>query len=122
VRFVVDESADRQIADALRKAGHEVVSIAEISPGIADDVVLHLANDTEAVLVTCDKDFGELIFRQHRAHAGVVLVRLAGHSSDEKAAIVVAAVEAHQTEIQSRFCVVSHRAIRIRLPQVNPNI
>jgi predicted nuclease of predicted toxin-antitoxin system len=84
VRFVVDESADRQIADALREAGHEVTSIAEISPGIADDRVLRLANDTEAVLVTCDKDFGELIFRQHRAHAGVVLVRLAGHSPVER--------------------------------------
>ena len=75
------ESVDRSIVERLRADGHAVHYVAEDESGIADDVVLSRANELGALLVTADGDFGELVFRLGRAHAGVVLLRLAGLSA-----------------------------------------
>jgi predicted nuclease of predicted toxin-antitoxin system len=114
VTFVADESVDRQIVEAVRGLGYDVLSIAETAAGIADEDVLRRANDARSVLVTADKDFGELVFRQRRLHAGIVLVRLAGLAPALKALVVVAAIGAHRAELEGAFCVVTDRAVRIR--------
>ena len=59
--FVADESVDRQIVEAVRGLGYDVLSIAESAAGVD---VLSRANDAQSVLLTADKDFGELVFRQ----------------------------------------------------------
>jgi predicted nuclease of predicted toxin-antitoxin system len=88
MNFLADESVDFQIVDRLRQEGHLVRYIAEIEAGVSDDVVLNLANKEASLLLTADKDFGELIFRQHRLAEGVILIRLAGLSPMSKAEIV----------------------------------
>jgi predicted nuclease of predicted toxin-antitoxin system len=70
VNFVADESVDRPIYERLRREGHSVEAITERSPGAADPDVLQLARQLDAVLVTADTDFGELVFRQGQATAG----------------------------------------------------
>jgi predicted nuclease of predicted toxin-antitoxin system len=92
VNFLADESIDRQIVDLLRQDGHSVWYVAEMDPGIGDDVILDRANDEGVMLLTADKDFGELVFRQRRLTAGVVLTRLLGLSPDSRARIVSAAI------------------------------
>ncbi len=112
--FVADERVDRQIVEAVRGLGYDVLSIAESAAGIADEDVLSRANDAQSVLLTADKDFGELVFRQHRLHAGIVLFRLAGLAPAAKAPVVVAAIKAHGTELEGEFCVITDTAVRIR--------
>ncbi|MDQ4062337.1 MAG: DUF5615 family PIN-like protein [Actinomycetota bacterium] len=80
------------MVERLRQDGHEVLYVVEMEPGILDDVVLGLANREEMPLLTTDMDFGELVFRQHRSHSGVVLLRLSGLSTQAKAATVAAAI------------------------------
>ena len=63
MELLADESVERQIVEALRGAGHDVLSVAESEPGMPDDEVLALATRKRAVLVTLDTDFGELVFR-----------------------------------------------------------
>ena len=112
--FVVDESVDRQIVDCLRADGYEVFYIAEMKPGISDDEVLSLANRKGSLLVTADKDFGELVFRQHRISAGVLLIRLAGLLPAEKAKMVASAIGSHKTSLPNAFTVITPGVIRIR--------
>jgi len=64
VNLLADEGVDRQIVARLRRDGHNVRYVAEMSPGIPDEAVLDAANRGEALLLTADKDFGELVFRQ----------------------------------------------------------
>jgi predicted nuclease of predicted toxin-antitoxin system len=52
------------IVQHLRDAGHQVFYMAEIQPRADDDQVLELANQKEAVLITRDKGFGQMVFRQ----------------------------------------------------------
>lgn len=112
--FVADENIDRQIVSFLRDGGHQVVAVAEMNPGISDSIVLNLANQTASILLTADKDFGELVFRQGQLSAGIVLVRLAGQPPDMKAAIVGAVVRAHAEELVGAFTVITSRNVRIR--------
>jgi predicted nuclease of predicted toxin-antitoxin system len=77
VRFLADENFPGPSVRILRDAGHDVVWIRETSPGIADPAVLERAQREVRVLLTSDKDFGELAFRVGLpATAGVVLCRL----------------------------------------------
>ena len=112
--FLADECVDQPIAQRLRQDGHEVVCISETEPSTPDDAVLSHANARRAVLITGDKDFGELVFRDGRAAYGVLLVRLAGLSPRTKAAIVSAAVRDRGREMPRAFTVVSPGLIRIR--------
>lgn len=114
MNFVADEGIDRQIVDRLRQDGHHVQYIAEMDPGISDEVVLSIANQEEAPLITADKDFGELVYRQKQIMPGVVLVRLAGLSSLQKAEIVSKGISQHKGELLHSFAVITPGAIRIR--------
>ena len=112
--FVLDEDVSRHIARALRREGHHIVCVSELAPSISDEAVLDMANEKGALLVTADKDFGELIFRQGRAAVGVVLLRLARLSQPTRAAIVAAAVQEHGLQLKGAFTVVTPGLVRIR--------
>jgi predicted nuclease of predicted toxin-antitoxin system len=114
VNLFADESVDRQIVDRLRQDGHQTPFVAEMEPGISDDVVLTRANQGGAMLLTADKDFGELVFRQNRLSFGAILIRLAGLSPERKAQIVVDAIQKHGKDMPRAFTVISPNAIRIR--------
>jgi predicted nuclease of predicted toxin-antitoxin system len=114
MNFLADENIDRQVVDHLRQAGHRVWYVTEMDPGISDDVVLDMANREGALLLTADKDFGELVFRQHRLSPGVLLIRLAGLSSSAKAGLVALAIEEHGAELWQAFSVITPGVIRIR--------
>lgn len=114
MNLFADEGIDRQIVVQLRLEGHAVLYVAEFEPGISDDVVFDKANQTNALLVTADKDFGEMAFRQGSVRAGVVLLRLAGLSPGPKADIVSAVVREHENELTGSFSVVSPGMVRIR--------
>ncbi|HEX9973169.1 MAG TPA: DUF5615 family PIN-like protein [bacterium] len=114
MNFVADESVDQQIVDRLRRDRHQVWSVAEMTPGISDNIVLDLANREDALLLTADKDFGELVFRQRLITSGVILIRLAGLSQIKKAEIVAFAINKHGDELQRLFTVISPGIIRFR--------
>lgn len=62
MKLLADENLDLTVVARLREAGHQVIAVAEMEPGISDDVVLDRANAEAAMLLTEDKDFGELAF------------------------------------------------------------
>ena len=114
MKLVADESVDFPIIAALRTAGHDVLAVVELAPGIDDEAVLELANQQRALLLTADKDFGELVHRLRRVHWGVVLVRLAGLKPQEKAVLVERVFHLRISELVGAFTVISRRTVRIR--------
>jgi len=114
MNWVADESVDRPIVERLREDGHEVWYVAEAQPGMPDEEVLCCANEQGAPLLTADKDFGELVFRRRLISNGVMLLRLAGLSSDTKAEIVSTIVRRHASELLGRFTVAAPGVVRIR--------
>lgn len=59
MKFVIDESVDKQIADLLKINDFDVLYITDTYSGISDEEVLKLANSISALILTADKDFGE---------------------------------------------------------------
>ena len=114
MNFLADESIDRAITERLRQDGHEVQDVAEMAAGSTDEAVLSWAVQENAILITADKDFGEMVFRQHRLVTGVVLLRLPGLPSGMKADIVAFAVKEHGAKLPNAFSVIKPGATRIR--------
>ena len=114
MNLLADESVDRPVVERLRADKHSVVYVAELDPGVGDDAVLERANHDGMLLITADRDFGELVFRLGRIHAGVVLIRLAGLSSEVKANAVSRALAERGDELLSAFSVISPGSLRIR--------
>lgn len=77
MKFHADASVKRQLVDALRDRGLDVSSQLEIDPTASDDAVLAAARSRDAILLTEDKDFGELVFKRRLLSVGVILVRVA---------------------------------------------
>ena len=114
MNFLADESVDRPVVERLRRDGHQVSYIAELGPGMPDDAVLNRANQEAALLLTADKDFGEMVFRQRLHMHGVVLIRLAGLTPVRKAEVVALAVREHLMELPRSFAVIMPGILRVR--------
>lgn len=114
MKVFADESVDWPVVDALRRDGHEVRSVVEIDPGIPDDKVLSAAHDTGSLLITADKDFGELIHQRGRASFGVLLVRCPQWTGSRVAEAIVRCLRQHGGELHRSFTVLSPRHLRIR--------
>lgn len=116
MNFVADESVDQQVVERLREEGHAVRYIVETGPGASDEDVLEQAKHEGAILLTADKDFGEIVFRQRRVTEGVLFMRLAGQSQKRKAEIVASGIKRHGEELLRAFSVITPGGIRIRKP------
>lgn len=112
--FVADECVLDSIIVRLRSDGHTVHAIRDASGGAPDPDVLAIAVSQQAVLLTQDKDFGELVYRLKMSHCGIVLIRLAGMTSAERADLVSGVIANHASEIPNAFTVISPDNVRIR--------
>jgi predicted nuclease of predicted toxin-antitoxin system len=114
MRLVADENVPRSVVQALRDSGHDVVWIRTESPGIGDAAVLQRAAQNHRIVLTFDKDFGELAGQAILPDdVGVILLRnLAGLPRD-LAAGIVATVNARD-DWGGHFSVIEPGRVRMR--------
>ena len=80
-KFLADESFSFAITSILRKKGYDIKCIGDMAAGVSDRVVYKIAEQDARIILTEDKDFGELAVRFKLKAIGVVLLRV---SSTEK--------------------------------------
>ena len=114
MKFLADESVDFPIIELLRANDYDIKSVMEEFPSEADDIILTVANNQERILITLDKDFGELVYRLKKCHAGVILIRLDGVKPKNKATITLDMIEQHSAELRNAFTVIQPGMTRIR--------
>lgn len=114
MRILANENFPGPVIRELRQRGHDVASIKESMRGAADPEVLARAQAEERLVVTFDKDFGELAYRYGLpASSGVILFRLSGSSPEIDNARALSALES-RIEWTGSFSVVSDDRIRVR--------
>ena len=113
MNFLADESCAGPVIRALRNSGHDVVAISEVASGATDEEVLERALNEKRILLTEDRDFGELVFARGRSSAGVILVRFQSHARRAKPATVVEAVAKLGSRLRDAFTVVEPGRVRI---------
>ena len=114
MKILADENVPGAAVEMLRSAGHDVAWVSEGGSGAADTDILSRASDESRLLITFDKDFGDLAFlaRMPVSH-GIVLFRLASMSKDTVPQFVADSL-ASQVEWEGHFSVISERRIRMR--------
>lgn len=114
MRFLADENFPRDVIGELRASGHDVTSAKETLRAEADELVLRAAMEQSRIVLTCDKDFGQLAFQSRLpAHCGVVLFRLGGSSPENDNARMIR-VLASRTDWAGHFSVVTDSRLRVR--------
>jgi len=114
VRFLVDESTGRSVAAYLRREGHDVHTVTESQPGAADKAVLEQAVSEDRILITNDKDFGELVYRRRWEHRGILLLRLRDERSSNKVRMVKVVMTQVGDRLRDHYVVATEAGIRIR--------
>jgi predicted nuclease of predicted toxin-antitoxin system len=99
LKILADESVEGEIVARLRSEGHDVAYVPETTAGIRDDEVLARANAEDRVLLTEDKDFGDLAFFYGSRSLGIVLLRAHGAGFEAKADLVADALKTHEDEL-----------------------
>ncbi|MFN8637240.1 MAG: DUF5615 family PIN-like protein [Chloroflexota bacterium] len=113
-RFLIDESADARIAPYLRSHGHDVALVAtDYAPALEDSEILAIALRDQRILITFDRDFGELVFSHGHPHGGVLYFRLGRidlHVELERLDYVLA----NFADRLDHFLTITRRGVRVR--------
>jgi predicted nuclease of predicted toxin-antitoxin system len=119
MRFLANENFPLASVRRLREAQHDVVSVAETSPGIKDEEILSLAARESRALLTFDRDYGELIYlRGMPPPQGVIYLRFVPLTPTDPAEIVLGLERVEGLRIENRYTVVDPPRIRQRpLPE-----
>jgi len=113
VRFLADESCDASVVRALREAGYDVQAVIEASRGATDQAVLGIALAEQRVLLTQDKDFGELVFAAGAPAIGVLLLRYPSSARLSLPQAVLDLVATRQAELLGSFVVIGPATVRV---------
>jgi predicted nuclease of predicted toxin-antitoxin system len=114
LKLLVDVSVGMSVVSCLREYGHDVLSVQEVDSYASDERVLEMAVDQARIVVTMDKDFGELVYKSGRRHRGVLLLRLEDQDRKAKVKIALRIVETHGEQLEGNFCVYQNGRLRIR--------
>ena len=114
MRFLLDVCADsRRMRATLTSQGHDVLSISEGNPKASDEEILALAIEEERIIITEDKDFGELIFLRQLPHPCVI--RLASMTVADSVEAVLELIAKNADAIEKGFLItVTKNRVRIR--------
>jgi predicted nuclease of predicted toxin-antitoxin system len=114
MRFVANENVPAAVVAALRERGHDVFWIKESMRGAEDSIVLAHAQSEQRIVVTLDKDFGDLAFRSHLpAQSGVILIRLDWRDPSADNEVAIAALLSRD-DWAGNFAVIERDRIRMR--------
>jgi len=113
MRFLVDECTGPAVALWLRRQDHDVISVYDEIRGADDRKVIQKAYEQNRILITNDKDFGDLIFREKKPHKGVILLRLEDERAANKIAVLQRLLEKYENSLPGYFIVVTETTVRI---------
>jgi predicted nuclease of predicted toxin-antitoxin system len=114
VKLVADECCDAVLVAGLRSDGHDVLYVKEAAPGADDGTVLRLAFDQERLLLTEDKDFGELVVRLGLPARGIILMRVNPAHTNTKLARFRAVASSAASRVAGCFTVIDEKKTRFR--------
>jgi predicted nuclease of predicted toxin-antitoxin system len=111
MRFLVDECTGKRFAELLRIEGYDVVFAGEELQSVSDDAILKFCEMENRILITDDKDFGELVFRVGRPAKGVILLRISP-SPEKRMNAIKMLLERY--DVKNKFIVLEEDVIRSR--------
>lgn len=113
-KIIIDVGVGIIIEEWLTREGFNVIAIRKVNPEMADLDIIRLANNENAIIISMDKDFGELVFKNQLLHKGILLLRLEDAVAEEKLSAIQNIFPNYFSQIQNNFCVYQNGKLRIR--------
>lgn len=110
----MDESTGKKVAEALRLKGFDVISVIDNFQGASDSEITRIAFRENRIIITNDKDFGDLIYRRKFPAYGVIFLRLKDESPANKIRVILKVLSKKAHQLTGNFIVVNESSIRIR--------
>ena len=114
LKFLVDVGVGKKVESFLIDSGHDVKSVRQIDHRMKDSEILRIANAEKRIVITMDKDFGELIFNSGLSYFGVLLLRLDDSEADEKVEVIKEIFTKYENSLSNNFCVYQNSRLRIK--------
>ena len=114
MKFLADEGLDLPLVELLRKRGHQVIYAAEEMNGASDNAILQRAVEENCILLTKDKDFGEMVIRKQKNSNGVILIRIEKLNLRHNCLLIADLIDKYSSELSNSFTVIQEDKIRIR--------
>jgi len=114
LKFLIDESSGKKLFSFLLQKGFDVKFVGDIMLGSSDENILNLAEKENRILITNDKDFGELVFRFKMQAPGIILLRLKNDSPLNRQGCISYLVKNFYNKIENNFIVLSESYVRMR--------
>jgi predicted nuclease of predicted toxin-antitoxin system len=114
LKFIVDVGVGRSIEEWLLAQNFLVLAISSINPEMEDYQIIKLAIKEEGIIITMNKDFGELVFKNNNSHKGILLLRLDDAVSEEKLAVIQNIIPEHLEHLKNNFSVYQNGKLRTR--------
>jgi len=114
LKFLVDVGVGKKVEDFLYKSGYDILSVRKINPRMSDSKIIGIAAKDNRIIITMDKDFGELVYNSVLIHKGILLLRTENCSGDKKVKILSEILINYSSELEENFCVFSKDRLRIR--------
>lgn len=112
-KFLVDECTGAKVANWLANEGYGVYSVFDESRGISDEEIIKKASNEDWIIITNDKDFGELVFKNAYNHGGVIFMRLNNERYLNKINCLEKLLLNYPDQIKNKFVVVTETTVRI---------
>jgi predicted nuclease of predicted toxin-antitoxin system len=114
IKFLVDVNIGRSVEEWLLANGYDMKAVRDINPRMLDRDILKIAVSENRMVITMDRDFGELVYNSGMPHSGVLLLRLEDATANEKVEILEKILILYPDKLLNNFCVFQHGKIRIR--------
>lgn len=114
LKFLIDVGVGKKVEAFLTESGFDIKCIRNLNHKMKDSEILKIANDECRIVITMDKDFGELIFNSRQNFFGVLLLRLDDANGEEKVKIIKEIMLKYKNNLKSNFCVYQNSKIRIK--------
>ena len=114
LKFLVDVGVSKKVEKWLIENGYDAKAVRDMNPKAKDSEILQLAVVENRMVITMDKDFGELVYNSGMKHSGVLILRLEDANGAQKVEIIKKILSEYTGKIQNKFCVFQDGRLRIK--------
>mgnify|MGYP007066239864 FL=1 len=114
IKFLIDVGVGKGIENYLHEEGYDIKSVRDIDPCLEDEKIIRTAFLENRMVITMDKDFGDLVYHSLMEHSGVLLLRLEDATGSKKLKVLKFIIENYSDRIKNCFCVFQNDKFRIR--------
>lgn len=114
IRFIVDVNLGNGVEKYLESLGYDVLTVRSVNPSMEDKQIVEIACREERIILTLDKDFGDLVYKSGMNHKGILILRIEDWSLKNKKDVLDWILNQHIEELQNAFSIYHKGVLRIR--------